>query len=356
MIQHLLRHVLLISSWLIGWMLFSRMRFLHKKIPSRWPLVSVIVPARNEELNIGKILSALKKQTYENLEIIVVNDNSTDNTKKIVQSFDDVELVDLSSEPPDGWAGKSWACWNGYLNSSGEILIFMDADVEPQPEAVETLVALQLEHNGLVSVWPYQRFERCYEHLSLPFNMIVIGSMGSFSVFQDQPMGAYGPVIVVSRRDYEATQGHAAFKDGVLDDIKLGRLFLQRGYRVENYLGGSLIKFRMYPQGFGQLFQGFSKNMALGASSLGPMFFLVFIWMVGLYSATGNLLFFPYSLYYFLFAIQIYLLSRRTGDYTIADALLYFVHYLFFLLVFFVSLYKVIFLKRVEWKGRKIRV
>jgi hypothetical protein len=169
-------------------------------------------------------------------------------------------------------------------------------------------------------------------------------------------MGAYGPVIVVSRRDYEATQGHAAFKDGVLEDIKLGRLFLQRGYRVENYLGGSLIKFRMYPQGFGQLFQGFSKNMALGASSLGPMFFLVFIWMVGLYSAMGNLFSFMYSPYYFLFAIQIYVVSKKTGDYTIADALLYFVHYLFFLLVFFVSLYKVIFLKRVEWKGRKIRV
>jgi glycosyltransferase involved in cell wall biosynthesis len=311
---------------------------------------------RGVEHRQGKILSALKKQTYENLEIIVVNDNSTDNTKKIVQSFDDVELVDLSSEPPDGWAGKSWACWNGYLNSSGEILIFMDADVEPQPEAVETLVALQLEHNGLVSVWPYQRFERFYEHLSLPFNMLVIGSMGSFSVFQDQPMGAYGPVIVVSRRDYEATQGHAAFKDGVLDDIKLGRLFLQRGYRVENYLGGSLIKFRMYPQGLGQLFQGFSKNMALGASSLGPMFFLVFIWMVGLYSAMLNLFSFMYSPYYFLFAIQIYVVSKKTGDYTIADALLYFVHYLFFFLVFFVSLYKVIFLKRVEWKGRKIRV
>ncbi|MBC7123889.1 MAG: glycosyltransferase family 2 protein, partial [Pseudothermotoga sp.] len=97
-------------------------------------------------------------------------------------------------------------------------------------------------------------------------------------------------------------------------------------------------------------------NMALGASSLGPMFFLVFIWMVGLYSGMGNLFSFPYSLYYFLFAIQIYKVSKKTGDYTILDALLYFLHYLFFLLVFFVSLYKVIFLKSVEWKGRKIRV
>ncbi|MBC7117160.1 MAG: glycosyltransferase family 2 protein [Pseudothermotoga sp.] len=356
MVLHILRHALLILSWLVGWTLFSKMRFLEKKISSRRPLVSMIVPARNEEMNIGKILNALKSQTYENLEIIVVNDNSTDQTKQIVQSFEDVKLVDLSCEPPEGWAGKSWACWNGYLNSSGEILIFMDADVEPHSEAVESLVALQIEHNGLVSIWPYQRFERFHEHLSLPFNMLVIGSMGSFSHFKARPIGAYGPVVVVGRRAYEETQGHAAFKDGVLEDIKLGRLFLQKGYRVENYLGGQLVKFRMYPQGIRQLFEGFSKNMALGASSLGAMFFLVFFWMVGLYSASGNLFFFPYSLYYFLFAVQIYSVSRKTGDYTVLDALLYPVHYMFFLIVFFVSLYKVIFLKRVEWKGRKIRV
>lgn len=342
------------SSWFIGWLLFWRMRFLERKIPKSKPKVSLIIPARNEELNIGKILNALKAQTYEDLEIVVVNDNSTDKTKNITEKFPNVKLVDLSSEPPEGWVGKSWACWNGYLNSSGEILIFMDADVEPDPHAVETLVALQLEHGGLVSVWPYQRFERFYEHLSLPFNMVVVGSMGSFSVFKTKPMGAYGPVVVVDRKAYEETQGHASLKDKVLEDIKLGGLFLRRGYTVENYLGGNLVRFRMYPQGLKQLFEGFTKNMALGAASLRTMFFLVFFWMVGLYSAVGNIFSFPF--YYLLFATQIHILSRKTGDYTLLDALLYFVHYLFFLLVFFVSLFKVMFLRKVEWKGRRISV
>lgn len=237
---------------------------LRKIEPKSRPSVSVIVPARNEELNIAKILTALESQTYKNLEIIVVNDNSTDCTKQIVQKFARVKLVDLPTEPPNGWVGKSWACWNGYLNSSGEILMFMDADVEPSPHAVESLVALYLEHGGLVSVWPHQRFEKFYEHLSLAFNMIVIGSMGSFSIFKTKPMGAYGPVVVVGRREYEDTQGHAALKDGVLEDIKLGKLFLKKVYPVTNYLGGELIKFRMYPQGFKELFKGFAKNMALG--------------------------------------------------------------------------------------------
>lgn len=308
------------------------------------------------EENMGKILSALKRQTYGNLEIIVVNDNSTDKTREIVQKFEKVKLVDLSSEPPEGWVGKSWACWNGYLNSSGEILIFMDADVEPAAEAVESLVALVLEHDGLISVWPHQRFERFHEHLTLAFNMIVIGSMGSFFIFKTKSMGAYGPVIAVERKKYESVNGHAAFKDGVLEDIKLGKLFLQNGYAVENYLGGQTIRFRMYPKGLKQLFEGFTKNMALGAGSLGPMFLLVFLWMVGLYSAMGNVFSPTHIFYYPLFVTQIYLVSRETGDYTLWDALFYPVHFLFFLLVFSVSLYKVIFMKRVVWKGKKIRV
>jgi hypothetical protein len=180
--------------------------------------------------------------------------------------------------------------------------------------------------------------------------------MGSFSIFKIKPMGAYGPAIAVERKKYESVNGHAAFKDGVLEDIKLGKLFLQSGYAVENYLGGQTMKFRMYPEGLKQLFEGFTKNMALGAGSLGPMFLLVFLWMVGLYSAMGNVFSLNYMFYYPLFVVQIYLVSRKTGDYTFWDALFYPVHFLFFLIVFFVSLYKVIFVKKVEWKGRKIRV
>lgn len=90
----------MILSWFVGWLLFSKMRFLQRKILTRNLLVSLIVPARNEEENIGKIPKALKRQNYENLEIIIVNDNSTDNTREIVQKFEKVKLVDLSSEPP----------------------------------------------------------------------------------------------------------------------------------------------------------------------------------------------------------------------------------------------------------------
>ncbi|WP_052465316.1 glycosyltransferase [Thermotoga profunda] len=286
----LFEQLLLIVSWIIGWMIFAKPKFLKRQEPLIFPSVSVIIPARNEETNIAKIIRLLKEQTYKNFQIIVVNDNSTDKTRDVVLSFKGVELIDLSEEPPKGWVGKSWACWNGFLKADGEILIFMDADVEPSPEAIESLVAIYSKNKGFVSVWPYQRFEKLYEHLTLPFNMVVVGSTGSFSIFSGKPKGSYGPVIVVGRQDYARLGGHSATKSQVLEDVKLGNIFADNGYCLENYLGGELIKFRMYPIGIGQMFEGFTKNMSLGAASVGVNFFLIFLWMIGLYSAAFGIL------------------------------------------------------------------
>ncbi|MEJ5229187.1 MAG: glycosyltransferase family 2 protein [Pseudothermotoga sp.] len=227
----LFEHLFLIASWLMGWLLFARMKFLTEQKPKYSPFVSVIIPARNEEVNLPKLLARLRDQSYKNMEIIVVNDNSIDRTKEVVLKQQGVELIDLCEEPPKGWVGKSWACWNGYERSKGQILIFMDADVEPDRDAIEALVSTYIEKGGLVSVWPYQQFERFYEHLTLPFNLIVIASTGSFFISNSKPIGAYGPVIVTSRENYEKTKGHSAIRDGVLEDVKLGRLFLETVWR-----------------------------------------------------------------------------------------------------------------------------
>ncbi|MGJ8454109.1 glycosyltransferase [Pseudothermotoga sp. U03pept] len=356
MIRVTFEHLLLISSWMIGWLLFARMKFLTEQNSRYTPFVSVIIPARNEEVNLSKLLALLKTQSYSNMEIIVVNDNSTDRTREFVLQHEGVRLIDLLDEPPKGWVGKSWACWNGYKSSKGQILIFMDADVEPDQNAIQTLVSLYHVKGGLLAVWPHQRFERFYEHLTLPFNLIVIASIGSFFIFNRRPIGAYGPVIVTSRENYERTKGHSAVRDGVLEDIKLGRLFLKHGLKVNNFLGGKVVRFRMYPLGIKQMFEGFTKNMSLGARSSGVHFFLLFFWIAGLYSAAVNLFNLKMFFYYFLFALQLFVVGRRTGDYTLLDTVFYPISYGFFLFVFFSSLFKAIFLRKVTWKGRKIDV
>ncbi|ODN29962.1 glycosyl transferase [Fervidobacterium thailandense] len=323
--------------------------------------VSVIIPARNEERNIAKILSSLVVQSVQLHEIIVVNDNSTDNTAEIVKDyslrFKNVKLINLKDEPPSGWVGKSWAIWNGVQGSTGDVLIFFDADVEPGIDAVQVLLTLRSLNGGLISVWPYQRFEKVYEHLGMVSNFMAIYASNNFEFLKMKPSGAFGPVIVTSRQDYERTGGHEAIKDSVLEDIKLGRLYLKHGIPVKNYLGGDIIKFRMYPEGLKQLFEGFTKNMSAGAITGGLFTFLIaFLWMAGMYSSVVYLFNVEGLWKYFVLAVIVYILSKPTGDYRWYDAIFYPIHFFFFLIVFLASLYKTLFIRRVKWRGREVSV
>ncbi|AGL50211.1 glycosyl transferase family 2 [Thermotoga maritima MSB8] len=243
---NLLHIVIVFSSLLISllYFFFSRKRFLHTNGFSKEPVgkISVIIPARNEEKNIGKILKLLSIQRVKPHEVIVVDDNSTDRTSAVAENFKDAFerfiLIRLTKDPPKNWVGKTWAIWNGYQNSSGEILIFMDADVEPEEGAIEVLVEIHKKHPGLISVWPYQRFERFYEHLNLVFNLMIVYASNMLGFPSKRPKGAFGPVILTSRRDYMKTGGHAAIKDSVLEDHKKrdqGDEFLRKwDYKVQN--------------------------------------------------------------------------------------------------------------------------
>ncbi|MFN4190622.1 MAG: glycosyltransferase [Pseudothermotoga sp.] len=337
----------------------KRMLQFHESGAQKNYRISIVIPARNEEQNIGKILTLLRKQSILPNEIIVVNDNSSDKTSEIAKGFENIKVVDLKEDPPKGWVGKSWAIWNGFQHSTGEILIFMDADVEPGENAVQALIEQFEKQGGLLSVWPYQRFERFYEHFTAVFNILVIYGSNTLGFPYKTPSGAFGPVILTSRKDYEYTGGHQAIRDSVLEDIKLAKLYIKRGIKVSNFLGNGIIKFRMYPAGFKQLFQGFSKNMSSGATTGGPLTFLLFLlWMAGYYSSFSS---FDLSLAYTAFryiglSLFFYLLLKPTGDYRWYDALLYPLHFLFFIVVFLYSLYQTVVLKKVNWKGRKIDV
>lgn len=235
----------------------------------------------------------------------------------------------------------------------------MDADVEPEEGAIEVLVEIHKKHPGLISVWPYQRFERFYEHLNLVFNLIIVYASNMLGFPSKRPKGAFGPVILTSRRDYMKTGGHAAIKDSVLEDIKLGRLYIKNGIKVMNFLGNGIIKFRMYPEGFRQLSEGFSKNISSGALTGGILsFLLALIWISGFYYSFTS---FRTPLWwsimiYFLFSLIVYLLSKPLGDYRWYDAFLYPLHFTFFAAVFFHSLYKTLVLKKVTWRGREIKI
>ena len=98
------------------------------------PLISIIIPARNEHLNIQRCLQSIKNQSYSNYEVIIVDDNSTDDTYKIAEKFcqndDRFSIVKINHDNPD-WVGKNYACHKGYKKSNGSILLFIDADTDP---------------------------------------------------------------------------------------------------------------------------------------------------------------------------------------------------------------------------------
>lgn len=321
--------------------------------------ISVIIPARNEESNIGKILSCLQVQSVKPDEIIVVDDNSSDRTSEVASKFSGVKVLKLNEEPPNGWAGKPWAVWNGVKISKGDLLVFFDADLEPGVFALETLIKLYEKYGGLISVWPYQRFEKFYEHFTAVFNILVVcaGNMIGFPF--REPSGAFGPAILTSRKDYECTGGHETIKDSVLEDIKLGKLYLQKGIKVNNFLGNGIVKFRMYPSGFKQLFDGFAKNMSSGASTGGLLSFTIsLVWISGYFSSFSNFTLSASYIFfrYFVLAFMFYLLLKPTGDYKWYDALFYPFHFMFFIIVFLYSLYQTLIIKKVIWKGRKLSV
>lgn len=332
------------------------------KIPLEDPKTcSVIIPARNEQDNILKLATKLMRQTVKIDEIIIVNDNSSDRTKEVASELEkkhsNLKLINLMSEPPEGWVGKSWAIWNGIQASQCDLLILLDADVEPGEEAVEALFCMHKKHGGLISVWPHQRFEKLYEHIGLVANLLTVFASNTFGFLGRVPSGCFGPVIVTSKSDYTMTGGHEAIKNELLDDIKLARLYLKHGINIRNYLGGEIISFRMYPNGIGHLFEGISKNISLGAHTVSCLEFIIaFIWFAAMLASVQYIPSILNIYRYFLYVIVIYVLSRAIGDYKIYDALLYPVHFILTLIIFIFSFYKGIFRKKVNWKGRQISV
>ena len=358
--------IIALVGWLVGFFLFWKLRTLDSldiKRESPRRTLSVIIPARNEEQNIGKLLESLSRQKRVPEEIIVVDDNSSDRTAEIASSYG-VKLVTLKSDPPSGWIGKSWACWNGYLESTGEILLFLDSDVELAPDALATVEAYLETHGGLVSAQPYHRMERLYERLSMVFNLIVVASLGDFKACSKESRGAFGPCMACYRSDYLKVGGHETIRGSVLDDLELGKAFNRNGLPVNNTFGGKLIKFRMYPGGVKSILEGWGKNFAKGAGSTPPLtLILMILWITGGFSVGLRLPFIvqhPEFLFgivlYFAYAFQIYFYSRKIGSFSPIHALIFPVYFLFFFYTFFYSIVRTVFFKSVSWKGRDIDV
>lgn len=249
-------------------LLFPRLRRLR---PTESPFVSVLIPARNESVVIGETVRCLLAQSYTNFELIVLDDNSTDGTASAAcaAAQGDSRLRVLSGAPlPEGWSGKNWACHQLSRAARGEWLLFTDADVRWQSEALESLVAhMARTRADLLTVWSTQVTQTWAERLVVPLmTFAILAYLPIIMVHYSRWMifaAANGQVMLFRHAAYHKIGGHAAVRNRVVEDVTLARRVKAAGLRLRMFDGNGLISCRMY-QGWSAVRDGFAKNILAG--------------------------------------------------------------------------------------------
>ena len=228
-------------------------------------MVSVIVPARNEEASLGECLESLAAQAGANFEIVVVDDGSTDRTRETAQSFSAVRVIDAGPLPP-GWSGKNNALVAGAAVARGEWLLFTDADTVHRAGSLSrSLAEAQRQKAALLSYSPEQEVHGLWEKAVMPVIFAELASTFRPSQVSDPrsaAAAANGQYILVSREAYDAVGGHASVATSLLEDVALARAVKGSGRKIFFRYGADEVRTRMY-RSFAQLREGWTKNLVL---------------------------------------------------------------------------------------------
>jgi len=228
------------------------------------PLVSVIVPARNEELSLGTCLESLVAQTGVSKEIIVVDDESTDRTREIAESFG-VKVIQPTALP-EGWTGKNNAVAAGARVARGEWLLFTDADTVHLPGSLaRSLQEAKKEKASLLSYSPEQEVDSFWEKAVMPVIFAELASTykpSDVSNPKSPAAAANGQYILITREAYDSVGGHSAVAADLLEDVALAKRVKATGRKVFFRFAGDVVRTRMY-RTFSQLREGWTKNLVL---------------------------------------------------------------------------------------------
>jgi len=262
--------LIVLAAWVLAFFrtivnlaLIPRLR--REERPAREPLVSIIIPARDEARVIERTVRAFLAQTYPHFELIVVNDRSADATGAILRSIEDERLVVIDGEEPSaGWLGKPWALHQGSRRAHGEILLFVDADVIYAPDTLHAAVAtFEQRRPALLTLLPFFELRGFGENASMP--MLALTCFTFLPTWLSNRTRGVALAIgggtgnLVLRDAYDAAGGHEALKDSVVDDVGLARLIRRSGGLTTVVRGDDLVSLRMY-HGLREVIEGFTKN------------------------------------------------------------------------------------------------
>lgn len=254
------------------------------------PLVSILVPMRNEQMNVKGMVSSLKKQTYPNFEVLILDDESTDGTRdalNLATYGDNRFRIVTGSEKPEGWIGKVYACHQLGQQAKGEYLLYIDADVRIEPAAVETALAFMQRHK-LFLLSGFSRFL-----LPTWLNQLLV-PMQHFIVLFHLPIAlanwtkwpaataAHGGFMFFERTAYEAIGGHESVHSEIVEDVAISKRMKANGYKMWLANITEFCSCTMYETNEG-VWKGFSKNIYNGLGRSVGMATLVIILYVTMY-------------------------------------------------------------------------
>jgi len=233
------------------------------------PVVSVIIPTRNEAFRIEPCIKSLKSQIYPNLEILIIDD-STDNTVDVIRKIvgNDARFRIIKQDKlPEGWVGKPHALQQGSTLAKGEWLVFIDADTSHEPELISQVVSYAVDKKvDFVSLVPKHICKTFWEKViqPIPLSIIpVLSPMAKVNKQDSKAAVAFGPFIMIKRDVFEKIGGYETIKSRIADDAEIAKLVKTAGFKMNLVNAQSLMDVRMY-ESFHDIWEGWGKNIFLG--------------------------------------------------------------------------------------------
>ncbi len=312
--------------------------------------IIVLIPARNEVIRLPRLL-AKRQHPNDSMHYLVIDDHSRDQTVDVAQAYgvDVLQAQDL----PNGWYGKSWACYQGACATDEEWLIFLDADCLIEEQSLLDLVTWLAARRAkgfkeAVTIQPWHQVQSPPEQLSAFFNLVVwLGTVRNAK----KSYGGFGPCLIVHREDYLHIDGHRSVAHRLLEHHALCCRLAQHGVTVTQWLGDASFSFRMHEGTLQSVYQGWKKHISTGAKSTPRwrllLIILLFCGAISAFFLTPL----PFALLgYLSYALLFFLLFRQVGNFHPISAIAYPFWLLAFLLVFLVS--QVSSTQKVVWKDR----
>jgi chlorobactene glucosyltransferase len=348
--------------------------FRRRRPPPRNPKperISVLVPARNEESNLPRCLDSLLAQSHPNLEILVMDDDSTDGTWALLQDyaarFPGRIRVFRNEGLPPGWVGKCWVCSQLAEQADSPWLAFVDADTFHDPDCLARAYAEALQRgSSLVSYVPDMVLGGLGEKIGVPvitFAFYLLFPIGVVRWLRSRYAAmALGPFMLVRRSTYERFGGHAALRRAIVEDVAMARAVKTLGERVD-LLDGTATMYTRFYHSAGEVWNGFSKA-AFGAFGfsvlpyLGTLFFAYAVFLNPFLMLITHPVFSIYNPFFnqVLAVLALRLLLALRVRQTLLTVVLHPVMVVFGLLFCLNSLWRIAWKLPIGWKERAYRV